>query len=81
MLSCTVRTGQGKIRRGSPRCHDTGCALEVAGRTRSTVVRQGLPDHVQVTEKDHPRLVHLTSLLELRASGDVTGAGPLSLGL
>lgn len=44
-------------------------------------MRQGLPDHVQVTEKDHPRLVHLTSLLELRASGDVTGAGPLSLGL
>lgn len=44
-------------------------------------MRQGLPDHVQVTEKDHPSLVHLTSLLELRASGDVTGAGPLSLGL
>lgn len=61
--------------------------MEVAMRTISTVMRQGLPDQItcylgmQVSGKDHPHLIHLTSPLELRAWGNITLVGPLSLGL
>lgn len=59
--------------------------VEVAMRTISMVMRQGLPDHMylgtQVCGKKHPHLIHLTSPLELRACGNITLVGPLSLGL
>lgn len=68
-----------------PRVTTLAVHTEVAVGTMSTVMGQGLPDHVLAVnagqQKGALSPVHLTSPRELRARGNITLISPLSLGL